>query len=226
MERLCISSFVKNGYQFELYSYQSPTDVPDGATLRDAREILPEKKAFLLYGSWSSFSDHFRYELMARRSGWWTDLDVVCLQRLPMNEYVFLTEHGIGTNWPTNAVFRVPWKSELMFRCKTLADQLPAPNPSHANTPVLWHGDRWVRGFCDAGWEIFQQARKELKLGGGLCYPRSLYVSQPEYFVSGNAKPSPDCYAVHFSAFGWRYHSKDGEYPKDCLYEQLKARYL
>jgi len=83
-ENKCIESFVRNGFQVNVYSYET-IEVPDGATLKDARVILPESSVYSYTqagkkGNLAAFSDAFRYELCKKRAGWWFDTDVFCLK--------------------------------------------------------------------------------------------------------------------------------------------------
>lgn len=80
LEKLAAASFVKNGYQLKLWSYDLISGLPDGVTLCDAREILAEERVFLnKRGSFASFSDLFRYALLSEHGGLWVDTDVVAL---------------------------------------------------------------------------------------------------------------------------------------------------
>src|SRR5262245_50707816 len=86
MGRLGLASFLANGHEFHLYCYDRISDVPKGAVIRDASEILPRDQAFAYQtgfgqGSHSGGSNFFRYKLLLERGGWWVDTDVVCLQR-------------------------------------------------------------------------------------------------------------------------------------------------
>lgn len=91
-ERQCIRSFIRYNFDVNVWSYQS-LDLPEGARLRDASEILPiselntfkvwspEANAYVEVGGINSgFSDLFRYNLLMREGGWWFDADVVCLR--------------------------------------------------------------------------------------------------------------------------------------------------
>ena len=80
-----MKSFIDHGHCFHLYSYES-FELPQGVERREAREILPEARAFSQSGGMGSggfggFSDLFRYRLLLDRGGWWVDTDVVCLAR-------------------------------------------------------------------------------------------------------------------------------------------------
>ena len=228
MERLCLTSFIKNGHKFHLYSYNRIKDLPEGVFWQDAEYILPEKQCFKLYGSYSSFSDTFRYCLMARMQGWWSDLDVVCLRPLEFSsEYAFLSEWPRGVSYATNAIFKVPRKSSMMSGCAWRTSCLPKPLPEDADAPVLWNGDSEKRGFCDAGWQLFHNEMMQFGLQE-YVQPMTLHVGQPDEFLLGETVLNPHCYAIHFSAFGWRHlaSSKDAKHPPECLYERLKAKYL
>lgn len=44
-------------------------------------------------GSYSAFSNQFRYTLLYDKGGWWVDTDVVCLRRFDFDDdFVFATE--------------------------------------------------------------------------------------------------------------------------------------
>jgi hypothetical protein len=88
VEQLCVRSFLRFGHPFHLYVYEPAGDVPEGATIRDAREIVDEKFIFRHQEGWgkgslAGFSDVFRYELLLRRGGWWVDMDVLCIRPFP-----------------------------------------------------------------------------------------------------------------------------------------------
>jgi hypothetical protein len=85
MGRLAVQSFLAHGATYHLYCYDDIADVPAGAVIRDAAEILPRESVFAYRegfgaGSYSGGSNFFRYKLLLERGGWWTDTDVVCLQ--------------------------------------------------------------------------------------------------------------------------------------------------
>ena len=83
-ERVCISSFVRSGFDVQLWAYQA-LSVPDGVVLRDGNEILNESIRFKYEqqsdaGNLACFADLFRYKLMALQHGWWIDTDNICLK--------------------------------------------------------------------------------------------------------------------------------------------------
>jgi hypothetical protein len=91
LEIMCIKSFVKNGFDVKLWSYNN-LEV-EGAESCDARLILPEEYLTKYkqahpnsevndesYSSIVVFSDVFRYNLAHKIGGWWFDCDCFCLK--------------------------------------------------------------------------------------------------------------------------------------------------
>ena len=92
MERLSIRSFLANGHEFHLYCYAPIAGIPEGAIVKDAREIVPESDVEK-FRNLANFSDSFRYNLLLKKGGWWSDTDSVCLRPLDFNQnYVFSSE--------------------------------------------------------------------------------------------------------------------------------------
>jgi len=87
IEKLCLSSFLKNGYETHLYTYGEVSGVPDGVKILPGEKILAAEKLFEAPGvsglSYAGFSDRFRYHLLSQKGGWWFDMDFVCLKHLP-----------------------------------------------------------------------------------------------------------------------------------------------
>jgi len=124
-ELLTIKSFLDNGHNFRLWSYDAiETKLPDGTDLRDANEIFPRKNVFCYKysnqfghgkGSYAGFSDIFRYKLLYLYGGWWTDMDVTCLKPLDFDdEYVFRTHHDLPL---VGNIMKCPKDSPLMKKC-------------------------------------------------------------------------------------------------------------
>jgi hypothetical protein len=94
-ERACMSSFVSQGFELDLYSFDRSLQPPAGVQLCDAGEILPREMSTAytqggVIGSPTAFSNLFRYELLSRHGGIWMDVDVLCLR--PSADYAALIE--------------------------------------------------------------------------------------------------------------------------------------
>lgn len=126
-ERLCLTSFIDQGQNFELYAYDESLSVPDGVTLRDASEIYPENEVFAYQsgpgqGSVSVFSNFFRYKLLYERGGWWVDMDVLYTgEKLPGDTRFFgwQDDQYIGS-----AAVRFPKQREVIERVLNEAESM------------------------------------------------------------------------------------------------------
>lgn len=85
--RLSIQSFLANGWRYQLYVYDEPSNVPADVELLDATRILPRSAVFresrrsgVHAGSFGAFSDLFRYALLHLRGGLWVDTDTINLK--------------------------------------------------------------------------------------------------------------------------------------------------
>lgn len=125
MELLTIKSFLANGYTFHLWTYNKlSTELPEGCVLCDANQIIPQERVFnykyssqfgIGKGSFSGFSDIFRYKLLYDIGGWWVDMDVTCLKPFDVDAPYFFREHHdlmlVGN------IIKAPKGSVLMWRC-------------------------------------------------------------------------------------------------------------
>lgn len=125
LELLTITSFTNNGHIFYLWTYEPLlTNIPENVIIKDANEIIPENKIFRYKhknqfghgkGSLGGFSDIFRYKLLYKYGGWWTDMDVTCLKPLNFVEpYVFRTHNKLEL---VGNLMKCPKNSTLMRIC-------------------------------------------------------------------------------------------------------------
>jgi glycosyltransferase involved in cell wall biosynthesis len=122
LELLTIHSFLKQGHEFHLWLYEPlDTSLPAEVVVEDANEILPQRSIFTRKrldadsgvgrNSVGLFSDLFRYKLLYERGGYWTDMDVTCLQPLNFPEAYVLRSHRVGV---VGNILKCPRRSELM----------------------------------------------------------------------------------------------------------------
>lgn len=125
LELLTIRSFLDNGHELWLWAYDEIiTPLPPNLILKDANEIIPKEYVFSYKqknqyghgkGSYAGFSDIFRYALLYKYGGWWTDMDVTCLTTLNYEQsYVFRKHHIFAT---VGNLMKCPPKSLLMKEC-------------------------------------------------------------------------------------------------------------
>jgi hypothetical protein len=219
MEQLSLRSFLANGHPYHLYSYDDVPNLPAGAELRPAAEVLPASAIFRYSaeagGSLAGFANLFRYRLLHQRGGWWADTDIVCLRPFDFSaERVFAAERcRQGGVFYTNCVLKVP-----------------------AGDPVC--ADCWERARRDENRASIRGATGPALLGR-VVRERALdaCVQPPEAFCpvdwwraqdfQGPVELPAAAYAVHLWHEVWCRHgwSKDACYPPQALYQRLHARY-
>ena len=213
---------MKNNHDYHLYAYNDIKNVPKGTTVKDGNEILPQSMIFSYNvgegrGSFSAFSNYFRYKLLLERGGWWSDTDVVCLKPFDFEEkYVFSSEYYEGKNHVTSSVIRAPSGSEAMENnWKTCESKNKETLPWGEVGPRLvsncvdkYNLEKYVKDhkvFCPLG---FEEWHKVLNPNISLEFGQNTY-------------------AIHMWNEMWRRSSmdKNKKYNSSCLYERLKNRY-
>ena len=98
LEKLCINSWIKNGYEFHLWLYDD-IEVPEGVSIKNANHIVSLNEYFTYdegasKGTAVAFSNLFRAQLLYQRGGLYTDLDVLCLKPYDFNKRFVFSEQG------------------------------------------------------------------------------------------------------------------------------------
>mgnify|MGYP003625443791 FL=1 len=224
VEKLCINSYIKNGHDFHLYTYGVVEGVPDNCEVKDAKEILPQEDIFsynvgIGKGSYSAFSNYFRYKLLDLRGGWWTDTDIVCLKKIEIkDDFAFASEKTAdGKSHITSGLIKAPAGSEFCKYCYDFCEQ--------QNKETLAWGT--------VGPRLVSKAANALSLSD---YVRPWRFFNPIGFEQvgmlfdetfGDMDLS-DSYTIHLWNEMWRRHNldKDKTYDPNCLFEKLKKKYL
>jgi hypothetical protein len=116
----CMRSFIERGHSIRLFSYRS-IDVPPGVVQVDATAIIPAHELHR-YRSIPAFSDIFRYELLSKEGGWWSDVDVVCLtDKLPDSRYAWAEQESGTVN---GAILKFPEQDPIVARLAARAREL------------------------------------------------------------------------------------------------------
>lgn len=125
-EHACLTSFVRHGHEVSVFSYE-PLELPPGVAARDAAEILPRHRLYLIErgihrGTVSQFSDHFRYCMIRDTGLVWIDTDIVCLRPdWPDREWLLA---GQDTCMVNGAVLGVPPAHPLLDDAITVSERL------------------------------------------------------------------------------------------------------
>ncbi len=221
MEQLAIKSFLGQGHPFHLYTVGRVENVPQGTTIVSASELFSCDGLRRLAGEASrpearaAIACWFRFQLLAERGGWWTDLDNVCLRPLS-----FIDEHVLGFEREPDGRRRVgaglikaPVGSPLMQECR---ERCRAADPARLGTSEF---GRQV--LADALESVPAPVR--LVEPSAFCPIDSWRVWQ---FILERQLPER-CYAIRLWSAKWRRErlNPDVVYDLECLYEQLKRRF-
>ena len=129
-ETSCLASFIKNGYEVVLYSFEEIRDLPDGVQRADARKIVDRSylDRFITNRATNvaSFSDYFRYLMFLKTDLCWTDTDIFMLQGFEINpnDNFFVVEDGRNI---CNALSRIdgasPELKEIIEKTESILDK-------------------------------------------------------------------------------------------------------
>ena len=102
LEKLCIESWIKNGYEFHLWLYDD-IEVPKSVVVENANHIVQFSEYFTYdeghsKGTPVAFSNLFRAELLHQRGGLYVDLDVLCLKPYHFNKRFVFSEQ-VDSGW-------------------------------------------------------------------------------------------------------------------------------
>lgn len=230
IEKLSAYSYIKNNHKYDLYCYQDVKGVPEGVNIIDANQIIPESEIFTYKsgagkGSFSAFSNIFRYKLIYEKGGYWSDTDVVCLRGFDFNrDYVFGNEiasiqNGIAYGKTiASSFFYCKPNSEIMKSCLDVCE-------SKDKDKVVWG---------EIGPKLLGEKVKEYNLTN---HTEEHYIfnpipwSQIDFLFNENAnfeEIENNCYCLHLWNEVWRRNGvdKNAVFNKDCIFEKLKSLYL
>ena len=220
MEILSIRSFLHHGHDYRLYVYEPVMNLPEGAVVCDANEILPASCIFQYtdFKSYAGFSNFFRYKLLLERGGWWVDTDIVCLRPFDFAApYVLASEMITSGAVPASAVIKCPAASEAMnYAWKVCASKEPA---------LLKWGETGPKLVA----EVIARFSLEAFLHPPAVFcPVSCHDWETLLAPETGLRPAEASHSIHLWNEMWRYHGrdKDGAYPSDCTYGRLQDMYL
>ena len=175
LEQLSVMSALEQGHAYTVYSYEPDRldGVPEGAELRDAREVMTDPRRTKYFaGRYKALgTDFFRYELLAKGLGYWVDLDLIFLRPLDLDTpYVFGWE---GKGSLNGAVLKIPSGSAMLEALRTIPERNWCP-PFYGPRRRLAYYWRRLRGDVElddmpwgvAGPAMITYLAKELGLAG------------------------------------------------------------
>lgn len=187
---LCLRSHVANGIDFQLFTYQSYGNVPEGVRVRDANEILPTECIFTHNsGSMAPFSDWFRYTWMSREGGFWCDLDVISLTKNVPQVFPWFAEESEGVI--AIGAFGFPAGHPLTEDLRRLGEDPAAFMP--------WDSDEELerkRHFCESIPDVADRRREER---WGATGPPAFSRGLIHYGLADQAASCESIYPIHYT---------------------------
>lgn len=247
MERLSINSFLRHGHEYHLYSYDEIVNLPQGAVLKDARQIHPtfemiRNRVGKVLGA--AFSDLFRYKLLHDRGHYWADLDVVCIRPFDFTDPVVLAAEQHRPN--VKLKHPIDPQSNIGINCNVMRFPAGSAEMAFCFEQAL-HFDRSQLVFGEIGPELTTRCALKFGLQKFIKPPRTF--NPVNYFdfrdlVNPRRKPviSSDTYAVHLWSGAWGNRTwkqkllnlllqtpaqmKNDRFPPTTLYGDLLEQYL
>lgn len=230
-EVLSLKSFVQNGFEVELYSYDEVTGVPDGVTHRDASEIMPKSAVFAhseksgrSKGSYAGFADIFRWHLLNQKGGFWSDCDVICLRPFELPKNLAISSELARTGYAdhmavTNCFFGGPAHHSFF---ETACEHARNYDPDSLE-------------WGELGTFLIGQLVEKFDLEASVL-PHTAFNSIPPYDVFNVllsqdhvrfAELTANSWGVHLYNEVWRSaaKSKVGPFPRDSVLHKLFAKY-
>ncbi len=97
LNELCIESWLKKGYTYNLYTY-GKINTNLNVNILDANQIVDQKEYFTYHhgiskGTPVAFSNLFRAELLYQKGGLYVDTDVMLIEPVELEEYTFCYQY-------------------------------------------------------------------------------------------------------------------------------------
>lgn len=117
MEKLCLKSFADNGHIVHLYTYGKVENVPHNVIIKDGNEILNKSEIFTYKnGSYSAFSNLFRFTLLYKKGGYWVDADLLCTKFFKLEQDIVIAgepSRDYKTTNPSSFLIKLPKGSDI-----------------------------------------------------------------------------------------------------------------
>lgn len=230
IEQLSIKSFLKNGYQYDLYIYDSVGNIPTGVNIKDANEIVPKSEVFAYKNSsFSAVSNIFRFKLLYTKKAIWVDLDIICTKFYDFNKdkYLFITEPDKTYNIEKlgSCIMKIPQNDIIAFdaieRCQKEKEKV-------LSGEVVWGiGPRTVKYIVDK--YALQQYVKSWKFSNCCANKHFECIIDPnfkedgDYFNKYDKIPKENHFIHLWNEYMRRNNINKNGFPKNSFLEQLST---
>ena len=234
MEIISLNSFVKHDMVIHLYCYYPISNVPKGVIIKDARDIVPEDELFTYKnGSYSAFSNLFRFVLLYKKGGYWVDTDFVCLKKINYSDrpYVIVSEpsEDYTREFVTSCIIKLP---------KNSAESILGMDIQKEHKKLILDGKiTWSSGpktvdLIVSKFNLNKYVLKWSTICTCFCHHSkslidSTYNPFPQMITTMERIP-PHMIGIHLWNECWRRNNmyKNDSYPEDSIYQNLRNKYI
>ena len=235
LEQLCIKSFLAHNYDYHLYVYQNIEGIPEGTSIKDGNEILDKSEIYQYKnGSYSAFSNMFRFRLLFLKGGFWVDTDLVCLKLFPSyfleNKYVFTSEPSVDykSSHICAGLIKIPKGDSVALEGYNIQRNIKQSillgkitwSAGPKTVKFLVHKYK-IRKYVTKWQTICSCSFKDVRTLINTDYKNNTHV------INSMEKIPRDMYAIHLWNNMWTRNNldKNKSYPANCMFETLKRLY-
>jgi len=230
IQLISINSFLNLGYKYNLYVYDDIKKIPSGVNILDGNDILPDSSIWQ-YGSGfnkggvSGFANQFRWHLLYEYGGLWADMDYVLLKDFDFHDhdYVLAQEYNSKQHdyivVSTFLIYSKHKNQKVFEECMNHTDTIDRKTVVHAQTgPMLLD----AYAHKNELWGYMSEVEKFTAVARGW--------EEVENLITEKNIPK-DAYGIHLWNAMWNdpdtsLNVNFINFPKDCVWEQLKRKYL
>ena len=225
-----INSFLSLDYQYNLYTYDDIENVPPNVNLLDGNDILPDSGIWYYgkgfnKGSPSAFSNEFRYKFLYEMGGLYCDTDFVLLKDFDFHDhdYVLAQEYNSKQHdyivVSTFLIYSKHKNQKVFEECMNHTDTIDRKTVVHGQIgPMLLD----AYAHKNELWGYMSEVEKFTAVARGW--------EEVENLITEKNIPK-DAYGIHLWNAMWNNPDTNLNvnfinFPKDCVWEQLKRKYL
>lgn len=231
IEQLSIKSWLNHGFDVELYTYDGVGNVPKGCKIKDGEDVMPRSSIFAhsaktgrSAGSFAGFADIFRWRLLEKLGGFWSDCDIVCLSpfKLPQGLTIasevartFNADHMAITNCFFGGPAGHPMFAEACSRIENF--------------------DPEALGWGELGTQLIGELVDQNDLEASVLPSTAFNAISPYRMISAMFskddgwfdRDMAGCWGLHLYNEVWRsrHVSKNGPFPRDSVIHRLFAEH-